>query len=149
MHRSNCGFLFLFLSLYRNEIRHGTSERALFPASSSANQCAKSTSPSGAWKHRRAAICPGNNRRSVHFRTLRDECRATHREKETHTRVHMHSHNHTHIHTNTHTHARTHIHSLVTTFMQSGAGRKDSCTWGYSRHCYCMATDFLLRVLQQ
>lgn len=73
----------------------------------------------------RTAICPRNNRRSVHFRTLRDSARYTH----------------TQLHTHTHTHR---LRRLCNQVQAAARERKDSCTWGYSRRRYRIA-DFLLR----
>lgn len=58
--------------------RFATKRQILFSVSSSANRCREAS---------RAVICLGNNRRSVHFRTLRDSA-----EQHTHTYAHTHIH---------------------------------------------------------
>lgn len=119
-------------SLIPDEIRHGFSRQAIpcFFLGESVQRihgAAKSVEAS------RAAICPGNNRRSVHFRTLRDNAG----QHAAQARAHTHT---------THTHTRR-LRRLCNQVRTVARGRKDSCTWDYSRRRYCIATDFLLRVL--
>lgn len=89
-------------SLIPDGIRHGFSRQAIpcFFLGESVQRihgAAKSVEAS------RAAICPGNNRRSVHFRTLRDN--AGQHAAQARARAHTH---------------HTHTYTSLTTFMQSG-----------------------------